>query len=199
MASLQRSTVFFLPLLLHAFFFLSHPVSCNDVEDKLFKGINNYRGTANLPALSENDHAGCLADEIAEKIEDQPCTKTTGAASGTQPRFSDYPDPLKKCHLNINNTKDGVILQACVPDLDSDLVLSNFTKTQYAKFLNDSKYTGAGIGSEGSWIVVILSTGTAGGSFEASDGGVGLVWMGGAGKSWLVSLLMGLLLALVMN
>ncbi|KAK3189992.1 hypothetical protein Dsin_029553 [Dipteronia sinensis] len=56
-------------------------------------------------------------------------------------------------------------MPACVPNLIPDLVLSNYTKSQYSNNLNDSKYTGVGIGSEGNWIVVILTTSTPEGSY----------------------------------
>ena len=64
-----------------------------------------------------------------------------------------------------NNTLDGEILPICVPKLDPTAVLSNYTNSQYAKYLNDSNYTGAEIGSEKNWMVVVLSTNTSTGSF----------------------------------
>ncbi|KAK9182538.1 hypothetical protein WN944_025683 [Citrus x changshan-huyou] len=56
-------------------------------------------------------------------------------------------------------------MPACVPNLEHSLVLSNFTKSQYSDSLNDTKYKGAGIGSEDNWIVVILTTSTPAGSY----------------------------------
>ncbi|CAL1411413.1 unnamed protein product [Linum trigynum] len=56
-------------------------------------------------------------------------------------------------------------MPACIPNLDPTLVLSNFTLSQYSDSLNDTKYTGVGIGSEGNWMVVVLTTSTPEGSF----------------------------------
>lgn len=56
-------------------------------------------------------------------------------------------------------------MPACVPNLVPSLVLTNFTQSQYSEHLNDTKYTGVGIGSDGDWIVVVLTTGTSEGSF----------------------------------
>lgn len=143
-------------------------VKCDiDEEDTLLQDINKYRASLNLTALTKNDNAECVADEIADQFKDQPCTNTTGANTvpGTEPQLSDYPNLLAKCH--ISNTQDGIVMPACVPNLVPDLVLSNYTKSQYANNLNGTKYTGAGIGSDGNWIVVILTTGTPEGSYVA--------------------------------
>lgn len=56
-------------------------------------------------------------------------------------------------------------MPACVPNRVPDLVLANFTKSQYSGTLNDTKYTGIGIGTEDNWVVVILTTSTPEGSF----------------------------------
>jgi hypothetical protein len=125
----------------------------------------------NLAALSKNDDAECLAGEIADQFKGQPCTNTTGSNTvpGTEPQFADYPNLLAKCHLNVSNTQDGVIMPACVPKLETSLVLTNFTGSQYSGNLNDTKYVGAGIGSEDNWIVVVLTTNTSTGSFTPSN------------------------------
>ncbi|XP_022959389.1 uncharacterized GPI-anchored protein At3g06035-like [Cucurbita moschata] len=159
---------FLLPLLLASIFVSNHPVRCDD--DDLHRGINRYRASLNLPALVENDNAECLADEIAEKFKNQPCTNTTGSntISGTEPQFADFPNLLAKCHLNVSNTRDGTIMPACVPNRVADLVLTNFTKSQYSGKLNDTKYMGIGIGTEDDWVVVILTTSTAEGSFASA-------------------------------
>ncbi|OIV95011.1 hypothetical protein TanjilG_22208 [Lupinus angustifolius] len=57
-------------------------------------------------------------------------------------------------------------MPACVPGLTPTIVLSNFTKSLYSANLNDSKYTGIGIGKEDNWIVVVLTTNTSQGSFS---------------------------------
>nr|GLL41783.1 uncharacterized GPI-anchored protein At5g19250-like [Ipomoea trifida] len=142
-------------------------VRCDDEEDNLFRGINSYRATLNLTRLTENEKAKCLAEKMADQFKGQPCTNSTGSNTvpGTEPRFTDYPKFLDKCDLNVTTTRDGAILPACVPHLDAGLVLSNYTLSQYSSYLNDTKFTGIGIGSEDDWMVVILTTNTPEGSY----------------------------------
>ncbi|KAL2324364.1 hypothetical protein Fmac_023422 [Flemingia macrophylla] len=147
---------------------INYQVNCDDDEkDNLYEGINKYRALLNLKALTRNENADCLADKIADQFKKQPCTNTTGANTvpGTEPQFSNYPDLLSKCHLAITNTRDGNVMPACVPGLVPSLVLTNFTKSLYSDSLNDTQYTGIGIGSEDNWIVVVLTTNTPAGSF----------------------------------
>ncbi|KAL0434443.1 UNVERIFIED_CONTAM: putative GPI-anchored protein [Sesamum latifolium] len=143
-------------------------VVVDDEEDNLLQGINQYRASLNLTALTKNDRAECLADEIADQFKNQPCTNTTGSNTvpGTEPQYSDYPKLLAKCHLNVTTTRDGQIMPACVPNLDSGLVLANFTKSQYSGYLNGTQYSGIGIGSEDNWIVVVLTTNTPEGGYS---------------------------------
>ncbi|XP_042516129.1 uncharacterized GPI-anchored protein At3g06035-like [Macadamia integrifolia] len=169
MAALLRFCFSVVVLLLHAILLFSHSVRADDEVEELLQGLNRYRASSKLPTLKENDNADCFADQLAEEMKSKPCTNTTGSNTvpGTEPQFSNYPDLLAKCHLNTTNTKDGVIMPACVPDLESSLVLSNYTESHYSGYLNDSTYTGAGIGSEGNWIVVVLTTNTPGGNFAS--------------------------------
>ncbi|PHT59892.1 hypothetical protein CQW23_02255 [Capsicum baccatum] len=150
----------------------------SDEEDNLLKGINSYRASLNLTTLRENDKAKCLADEMADQFKDQPCTNTTGANTvpGTEPQFSNYPKLLSKCKLNVTTTRDGMIMPACVPNLVPDLVLSNFTKSQYSNYLNDTKFSGVGIGSDDNWIVVVLTTSNPEGSFTPDNSSANLVF-----------------------
>ncbi|GLT81451.1 hypothetical protein SLA2020_528360 [Shorea laevis] len=166
-----------LPLLLFSVLLTNRPVICDtDEDDNLLQDINSYRASLNLTTLTKNDNAKCLADEMAEQFKNQPCTNSTGANTvpGTETQLSNYPTLLTKCHLNVSDTRDGAVLPACVPNLVPRLVLSNFTQSQYSENLNDTKYTGIGIGSEGNWIVVVLSTSTPEGSF-ATDTSANLV------------------------
>ncbi|GMN46622.1 hypothetical protein TIFTF001_015803 [Ficus carica] len=170
MASLIRSVL--VPFLICSVLLLNHSVKCDlDEEDSLFQSINAYRTSLNLTTLLKNENAHCLADEVAEQFQNQPCTNTTGANTvpGTEPQLADYPNLLAKCHLNVSNTRDGVVLPACVPNLESTLVVSNFTKSQYSNYLNDTKFSGIGIGHEDNWIVVVLTTSTPEGSFVPSQ------------------------------
>lgn len=150
-----------------------------DDEDDLLQGINSYRTSRNLPVLAKNKKAACLADEIAEELVDQPCTKVNvGSAS---PQLANYNKLLKKCDIDINTTRDGIVLPVCVRKLVPTLVLTNYTHSSYAQYLNNSKYTGAGVGSEDDWMVVILTTNNPAGSFVSAANSVGLsscmVWM----------------------
>ncbi|KAJ7980092.1 Glycoprotein membrane GPI-anchored protein [Quillaja saponaria] len=166
MASTKFSLL--LPLLLSSILLMNHLVNCDeDEEDNLLQGINKYRASFNLKALTKNDNAKCLADELSEQFKKQPCTNTTGANTipGTEPQFANYPNLLAKCHLNVSNTRDGVVMPACIPSLVPSLVLTNFTQSRYSDNLNDTKFTGVGIGSEDNWIVVVLTTNTPDGSF----------------------------------
>ncbi|PKA62275.1 putative GPI-anchored protein [Apostasia shenzhenica] len=151
---------------------LVHLARSDDSTDQLLKGINSYRASLNLSTLTENDNADCLAEQIAKKFKGQPCTNTTGANTvpGTEQQFPDYPDLLSHCHLNATVTQDAAIMPACVPELNTDLVLSNYTKSQYSGSLNDSKFVGAGLAEEGDWVVVVLSTNTPAGSLSPATG-----------------------------
>lgn len=142
-------------------------------DDKLLQSINEYRKSLNLTTLSRNANAACFADQMAQQFKNNACTNNTGAETvpGTEVQLSNYPDLLANCHLNISNTRDGVVMPACVPGLVPAVVLSNFTKSQYSEYLNDTKYVGAGIASENYWIVVVLSTDTSAGSYEADTSG----------------------------
>ncbi|XP_042488449.1 uncharacterized GPI-anchored protein At5g19250-like [Macadamia integrifolia] len=167
MSSPLRFHISHFVLLILAIFSLSHPVRATDEKAQLLQDLNKYRSSLSLSALKENSNADCFADQIAKQYKSQPCSNTTGADTvpGTETQFSNYPDLLANCNLNTTNTRDGTVMPACVPNLDPSLVLTNYTETQYNGYLNDSKYTGAGINSEGNWMVVVLTTDTAGGSF----------------------------------
>ncbi|XVF38162.1 hypothetical protein REPUB_Repub20aG0076400 [Reevesia pubescens] len=168
----------FLSFLLLSFLFPNSPVFCDsDEEDNLLKGINSYRASINLTSLTKNDNAECLADELADQFKNQPCTNSTGANTvpGTEPQFANYPDLLAKCHLNVSITRDGAVMPACVPNLVPSLVLTNFTQSQYTDNLNDTKYTGVGVGSDGDWIVVVLTTGTPEGSYAPATNAANLI------------------------
>lgn len=141
-------------------------------EDNLFQGINSYRTSLNLTALTKNDNAECLAEKLADQFKDQPCTNTTGANTipGTENQLPNFPTLLEKCHLNVTNTRDGEIMPACVPNLVPSLVLSNYTQSAlYSGSLNNTKYTGIGIGSEKNWIVAILTTSTPEGGYAPAS------------------------------
>ncbi|XP_059440080.1 uncharacterized GPI-anchored protein At3g06035-like [Corylus avellana] len=181
-------------IVLHGILFLSHPMHCNDEEDKLLQDINGYRHSLKLPNFTENGKAACLADKIADDLKDKPCDKKAHGYSsfaGSEPKFANFEKQLDKCDINFNTTEDGAILVACGPKIDSPEVLHNYTKTEYAKYINDSNYTGAGVGSKHGWVVVILSTDTSDGTFS---GAVSLVPNIISMANFMVALLFGVLL-----
>ncbi|KZV39939.1 hypothetical protein F511_11319 [Dorcoceras hygrometricum] len=161
----------FISLLL--LFALSVPVRCDDADD-LVSGINSFRQTTNAPALTRNDKADCVADEIANQLENRPCT------SNVSQSISDYPNVAQKCNVDANTTSDGIVLPVCVPNRVPTLVLTNYTQTQHARFLNNTRYTGVGFGSEEDWTVLVLTTSTTGGSFAGQSQGHALFASGWA-------------------
>ncbi|CAK7340731.1 unnamed protein product [Dovyalis caffra] len=176
-------------VLLQAILLLSSPVLC-DEEDDLLQGINSYRHSLTLPALVKHKNAGCLADKIADKLEDQPCTAAR-AASAVQ--IESYPDLVSKCGIDVNHTTEGVVLPVCVPHLVPTLLLTNYTRTTYAKYINDSRFSGAGLGHEDDWMVMVLTTSTPRGDFA---GAISLVSKVGFGHC-LGTLLLGVLVYLI--
>ncbi|XP_008795128.1 uncharacterized GPI-anchored protein At5g19250-like isoform X1 [Phoenix dactylifera] len=152
--------------------FLLHFARCDDTSSELLKGINSYRASLNLSALTGNQNAECLAEQLAKQFKGQQCSNTTGSNTvpGTEQQFPNYPDFLNHCHLNATVTQDAAVMPACIPGLTPDLVLSNFTKSQYSQNLNDSHFVGAGIADEDDWVVVVLSTNTPSGSFAPATG-----------------------------
>ncbi|KAM0994926.1 hypothetical protein EV2_010711 [Malus domestica] len=200
MASLTKlSFFFFFFVIAHAFVLLSPLVQSSDKdEDSLLQGINSYRTSLNLPALVKNGNAGCLADEIAEDMEDQPCSSPTNGANilaTSQTPLANLPKHLGKCKIDANSASDGVILPVCVTKLVPTLVLTNYThQPQFAKYLNDTKFTGVGLGSEDDWMVVVLASNTPTGSLaNAASSLVSAVGFG----HFLVSILVGLCVILV--
>ncbi|KAG6775095.1 hypothetical protein POTOM_018521 [Populus tomentosa] len=204
----SRKVSLFVFVLLQAIFLLSSPVHCGTViaflfflmaflfmsclyeEDDLLQGLNSYRHSLNLPALVKHTNAGCLADKIAGKLEDEPCTSAR-AASPVQ--IDDYPDLLSKCGIDVNHTNEGVALPVCVPHLVPTLLLTNYTRTPYARFINASRFSGAGLGHEDDWMVVVLTTSTPRGDFAGATSLVSRVGLGHC----LVTLLIGALVYLL--
>jgi len=152
---------------------LLHCARSDSNDAQLLKGINSYRSSLKVPALAENKNAACLAEQLAKQFKGQQCTNTTGANTviGTEQQFPDYPKYLEHCHLNASVTEDGQVMPACVPGLVPDVVLTNYTKSQYNRFLNDSQFSGVGIANEGDWVVVVLSTSTGSGDYSPAPPG----------------------------
>ncbi|KAL5701776.1 hypothetical protein ACHQM5_027081 [Ranunculus cassubicifolius] len=156
----SSSKLFLLFAVLFATLLISHHVMAdekNDLvdEDELFRGINAHRTSLKLTALLVNDKAECFADDLAEQftLKNRPCTNAT--APGPLPTFADYPAIVNKCALSPADTKDGVIMPVCSQNPTPTQVLTSFTQSPYSKYLNDTKYNSAGIGSEVDWVIVV--------------------------------------------
>ncbi|XVE62986.1 hypothetical protein DITRI_Ditri06bG0163500 [Diplodiscus trichospermus] len=192
MASLKLSHFFFLVVL--AIFLLSHQVH-SDEEKDLLQGLNSFRTSVNLPAFSKNKNADCVAEKIADDIDDdQPCTNPS-KSRGNETRLSDHPKAISKCKIDANTTSDVIVLPICVPDMVPTLVLTNFTRTHYSNYINDSSFTGIGMSSEDDWMVVVLAKNTPTGSLASG----GYSWVKakvGVGHYMLV-LLLGLVLCVL--
>lgn len=137
-------------------------------EECLLRGINSFRKTLKLQTLTDNDKAECLAEEIAEQFKNQPCTNTTGANTvpGTEASISRLRIPPEQMQIECHYFKRCCNTTClCPPNLDQDMVLSNYTNSKYSGSLNDTRYAGIGIGSDDNWIVVILTTNTPTGNF----------------------------------
>ncbi|XP_041016550.1 uncharacterized GPI-anchored protein At5g19250-like [Juglans microcarpa x Juglans regia] len=177
-ALLKLSLPIIILLILHGMPFLSYSDGCGDdkEEKQLFKDINSYRESVlYLPVFIPNAKAACLADKIADQLKkDKPCLDahsyryTPDNNRRLNSTFKDFDKLLSRCHINVNTTADGAILPVCVAKLDETTVLNNYRNSQYGRYLKDSNFTHAGIGSDDDWIVVILSTNTSTGSFSGA-------------------------------
>ncbi|KAJ6305857.1 hypothetical protein OIU78_021225 [Salix suchowensis] len=192
MASLKFNILLY--VLFHAIFFLSSEVlGYYGEEHKLLKNINSYRTLYwDKPLLIKNKKARCVAKNIAAKL-DQPCHENSLVY---KVKLDMYPDELAYC-IGDNHTTDGVVLPVCAPkdDLAEVPLLHNYTRTRYAKYINDSTFTWIGIGSNDYWMVVVLSKNTS--TWSSSASANGLVSKLGFGHG-VVSLFLGMLFYLVL-
>ncbi|KAK0602720.1 hypothetical protein LWI29_036303 [Acer saccharum] len=169
----------------------SLPILGTDDEDNLLQGLNSYRTSLSLPTLAKNENAECLADKIAEELDNQPCT---AASTIKASQLANYNELIDKCKIDVNSTTESAIMPVCVHKLVPSLVLTNYTHSPaYAKHLNNSKFTGAGVGSEDDWMVVILTGNTPAASFAKGAGSSGYSKVG-LGGFFMVYMLMGLAL-----
>ncbi|GLJ11754.1 hypothetical protein SUGI_0176150 [Cryptomeria japonica] len=145
----------------------------DDLSDELLVNINKFRQDMKLPVLTQNENAACLAKQIADQFKGQVCSNSTGedTVPGTEPQFPNYPQFLENCHLNVSDTKDGVVMPDCVPGLDPQIAFQNYTHSQYIQNVNDTKFVSAGIASEDNWFVLVLATNTTGGNFQTYNRG----------------------------
>ncbi|CAE5960365.1 unnamed protein product [Arabidopsis arenosa] len=143
MVLITKMSLSFYIIHLLIFSLISTCVICNQAEDNLLQGLNSYRTAQRVPPFAKNEKADCVADEIADKLEDQPCTNHTTASTVTPgsvpPRLTNYQDILSECKVDPNTTRDALILPVCIPNRIPTLALTNYTQTGYARYLNDSR------------------------------------------------------------
>lgn len=134
-------------------------------EEIVLQGLNSFRTARGLPALTINENAACLADRFADQIlEDMTCSATAPY------QLQNYPGVLAYCGVDVNQTREGAVMPVCAPQLVPNNLLSNYTRSfQYTRYLSDAKFTGAGLGTEDDWMVVILTTNTPGGNFGSDE------------------------------
>ncbi|KAL1341556.1 hypothetical protein HN51_028077 [Arachis hypogaea] len=152
--------------------FTSQVLSGATEGQDLLDDINIYRKVFNLPELKELSKMSCLADEIADDLGGKDKCKELASyypSPGSALKIPKFQENLKKCRIDYNTTTDGVIMPVRVPKLDEDALFSNYTKSNhFTKYLNDSNYTVAGVGSEHDWMVLILSTNSSSGNFSSA-------------------------------
>ncbi|XP_010492979.1 PREDICTED: uncharacterized GPI-anchored protein At5g19230-like [Camelina sativa] len=159
--------------LLAVFLSLHRPVLSDNSakEEGLVSGFNIYRKSINITTLAKNENAECFAEEIAGQFNNPPCTNVTGSTlvPETDPRIQNLPKLLAKCRLNTTVIRDGAVMQFCFPKHDQNPDLTKFSPA-VDQNLNDSKFTGIGMGSEsdGEWLVVVLTTNTLEGGYAST-------------------------------
>jgi len=138
-------------------------------DHDLLHDINTYRKPLNLPILEEKYKASCLAINIAYDLEDRHC-EYFHDFHPINPEIPNFQRSVKKCDININTTRDGVIMPVCVPQMHGDDLFSNYTKNNhFTPYLNNSKYTIAGVGHDLDKMVLIIGTNTASGDFSSAS------------------------------
>lgn len=109
-------------------------------------------------------------------------------------QLDDYPTQLKHCYGSSSHTTDVAILPICIPGNDEQTLINfqNYSRSQYEKYVNESGYSGAGVGGNENWMVVVFVENTT--SWTSAGGAKhSLVSEVGCGHC-LVSLLLGILL-----
>ncbi|CAK9328366.1 unnamed protein product [Citrullus colocynthis] len=180
MAALFRLFTLFFFVVISNFLLLPNAVLCDVKDEDILKAINKYRQSKNLSEFSYNKNAACLASRLVYKLRDEPCSSADNFNKeiSSESKLADYPKLLKKCHVAYDSSVDGIILPACIPELEPVSVASNYTKSHDIEYINDRNYTGAGVGTFDNWVVLVLSTNTSTGNY-ASGGPSSLVVAGG--------------------
>lgn len=146
------------------------------VNQDLLDQINKYRIAGDLPALTENKGAACVAQGLANYYKGKACTNSTegDVLDGSEPE--NLPAVLPTCNLQPDNVENGFIAPDCVPTgtspADASLVaFQNYTEFYgYSEQLNNTQYTSAGVGSvDNEWFVLVLATNESGGNFVSQN------------------------------
>ncbi|XP_022965902.1 uncharacterized GPI-anchored protein At5g19250-like isoform X3 [Cucurbita maxima] len=166
---------FFLYCVAHGLLLLScsvHGDGPNVKEDVLFQAMNSYRKSIKLTPMNKNSKADCLVKQIAWDFDDQsPLSIFLSGSTIAPSNFSQLPslpDYLSKCKIELNHTKNGLILPLHIPTLALNLVLHECTNSQTAKYWSKPEFTSVGIGSYEQWVVFAFATDSPPGSFSSA-------------------------------
>ncbi|XP_030958343.1 uncharacterized GPI-anchored protein At5g19250-like [Quercus lobata] len=118
-----------------------------EAQRYLWDNLNGYRRSLHLNNFTDNSNAACLANKIADQLKNDTCKNAFNFSPtpGTKPNVPKFDKFLHKCDIKDKRAVDGIILPICVPRLDPIVVFSNYTKSQYAKYLKNSNYMGLGL------------------------------------------------------
>ncbi|TYK18317.1 GPI-anchored protein-like protein [Cucumis melo var. makuwa] len=156
--------------LAHGLLLLASLVHLN--EDTLFKAMNIYRSSKELTPMNRNSKADCFVKQIAWDFDDQlPLSIFTSGSNITPSNLTqlpNLPDYLTRCNIELNNTKNGLILPLHIPTLVSNLVLHGCTHSQMANYLSKPEFTSIGIGCYEQWAVFAFATDSPTGSFNSA-------------------------------
>ncbi|KAL0552526.1 hypothetical protein IC582_011642 [Cucumis melo] len=158
--------------LAHGLLLLASLVHCDVNEDTLFKAMNIYRSSKELTPMNRNSKADCFVKQIAWDFDDQlPLSIFTSGSNITPSNLTqlpNLPDYLTRCNIELNNTKNGLILPLHIPTLVSNLVLHGCTHSQMANYLSKPEFTSIGIGCYEQWAVFAFATDSPTGSFNSA-------------------------------
>lgn len=157
--------------------------------------MNSYRRSVELTPMNRNSKADCLVKQIAWDFDDQSPLSIFTSGSTIAPsnltQLPNLPDYLSKCKIDLNHTKNGLILPLYIPSLALNLVLHECTYSQMAKYLSKPEFTSVGIGYYDQWAVFAFATKSPAGSFSSA---VNLSDLGSRHFYLVSSLLLGLFL-----
>ena len=164
--------MFLLPMIAFFSVLLIQVLSGDETKANLLKGLNDFRGSKGLPRFLENKQADCLAEKLIESDE-LKLKKRTCAPGHHGSYIEDHKKVIENCNMDPKKVNRGVFLPVCVPKLDPDLLLGNYTKTTHQTLLEGPKFNAVGFASEDDWVVVVLGTQNDNGSLASRGVGLG--------------------------